>query len=564
MQKPQADKAILSYVKKIYGFALSKTKNLEQAEELSARITYEVYKTLLKKDDIYSLDSYIYRTSCNIYALFLKEMKEEQPALPEEDLAAPEDTSFSEMNERLYNEIAYLSSLQRKIVILHYFHKQNLKSIAANLNIPLGTVKWHLIEARHQMKEGFSAGEKRLFDPSQKRFLEMCNHGYLGMYKIDMSAHFSKSLSQYVAYSAYYKGKTAGEIAKDLAIPTYYIEDELEQLTENGYMTKISADKYLTDVYIEEENPEIDSKIDNLMTRYAREVCEQYMPDFLKSCENLVVENENTRDKIHIPDNDLNFFLYSAIGLLSGDKLRVKYNQNIEDFYVKRKDGGLNIATSKVGFDTSKDLNNFELNRDLTDHTIYSINRDIYPFEVWQLTSHLDTRIKQGKYWEMMLFEDYFDFFYKRPAQLTANLNDINTYIRLLEKGLIKVGVGSCELGVGSFELGVQLPTPHSQLPTPNMIVIEMKDKELASLLPKCPEKLLNKGKKLDEEIYKICKPIIPPHHHNLCRVMTQNTLSSPKMRVMIIDYLLKTKVLKPLKKEQKATVNMVMQAEKL
>jgi hypothetical protein len=53
MDKPQADRIIKDYIKPLYGFALNKTGNIAEVEELAGRITLEVYQTLLKKAENY-------------------------------------------------------------------------------------------------------------------------------------------------------------------------------------------------------------------------------------------------------------------------------------------------------------------------------------------------------------------------------------------------------------------------------------------------------------------------------------------------------------------------------
>lgn len=50
--------------------------------------------------------------------------------------------------QRLQTAIAYLSKLQRRIVIAYYFENCKQGDIASELGIPLGTVKWHLFEAK--------------------------------------------------------------------------------------------------------------------------------------------------------------------------------------------------------------------------------------------------------------------------------------------------------------------------------------------------------------------------------------------------------------------------------
>ena len=57
-------------------------------------------------------------------------------------------------------EIAYLSKLQRRIVIAYYFENHKQADIASELGIPLGTVKWHLFEAKKELKRGMDKMRK--------------------------------------------------------------------------------------------------------------------------------------------------------------------------------------------------------------------------------------------------------------------------------------------------------------------------------------------------------------------------------------------------------------------
>ena len=58
MKKKDADKKILQYKQKIYGFALSKTRDYEQAQELAQEIICEVYISLLNSENIVNYDGY--------------------------------------------------------------------------------------------------------------------------------------------------------------------------------------------------------------------------------------------------------------------------------------------------------------------------------------------------------------------------------------------------------------------------------------------------------------------------------------------------------------------------
>jgi len=71
MKKEDADRIIAEYKETIFGFAFSKEFDIDKIEEVAACIVFDVYKSLLNAEKIEYIDSYIYKTSCNIYARFV-------------------------------------------------------------------------------------------------------------------------------------------------------------------------------------------------------------------------------------------------------------------------------------------------------------------------------------------------------------------------------------------------------------------------------------------------------------------------------------------------------------
>ena len=61
MEKQKVDALIAVYLPKIYSFADKKAFSYEEAEELAAEMTAEVYRSLRKREEICSLEGYIRR-----------------------------------------------------------------------------------------------------------------------------------------------------------------------------------------------------------------------------------------------------------------------------------------------------------------------------------------------------------------------------------------------------------------------------------------------------------------------------------------------------------------------
>jgi len=70
MEKQQADKLIVEYLPKIYGFAMKKSFSFDEAEELSSDIVTEVYLSFLSANEILNIDGYVWRISEHVYSKF--------------------------------------------------------------------------------------------------------------------------------------------------------------------------------------------------------------------------------------------------------------------------------------------------------------------------------------------------------------------------------------------------------------------------------------------------------------------------------------------------------------
>jgi len=134
---------------------------VDKAEELASRITLDVYVSLLKADTVNNIDGYIYRIAHNVYARFVNEETKDRH-ISINDIEVPCENNFTvgiEKDEtfiRLRREIAHLSNIRREIVVMHYFQKLGLNEVAQKLDMPHGTVKWHLHDAKKQIKDGFN------------------------------------------------------------------------------------------------------------------------------------------------------------------------------------------------------------------------------------------------------------------------------------------------------------------------------------------------------------------------------------------------------------------------
>lgn len=240
MNRQDAEKWTTEYMKPVFSFALKRCKNAEDAEDLSQDIMVKVFVALLKRDDISDVSKFIWTVAHNCLSNYYRDNKNSFAGLPIDNFENAlfiDGTDVSgaliEQEEiaRLQSEIAYLSKQQRRIVIAYYYENKKLSEISQELNIPVGTVKWHLFEAKKELKRGMNA----MRAPNELKFnpirFDMCSFsGKIGT-KGDISNFFHSAISQNIVYSVRNEAKAIGEIADELGVSPVYVESDSPDIT---------------------------------------------------------------------------------------------------------------------------------------------------------------------------------------------------------------------------------------------------------------------------------------------------------------------------------------------
>ena len=538
MDKEYADKIITEYMEKIFGFALSKTMNTDKAEELASRITFDVYISLLKSDDINNVNGYIYRVACNVYARFVDEEVKGRRHISLDEVRIPGEHDFTldfEKDEtyiRLRKEVSYFGKIQREIVVMHYFQRLKQYEIAERLNIPLGTVKWHLHDARNQLKnklEGINNMRERINLGLNPVKLYTGHSGSASPDGKDTSYYLKKLISQNIAYAAYWEAKTITEIAEMLGVSAAFIEDEVAELEEYGFLDKVAGDKYLTNIFISEPTKEAAEDKHEIYKKYAKIICEKYVPlvfDAMKDYKSM---------NVYTPEDDFNFLMFSAISYACKHKFYLKEGANAHEskYRVKRKDGGDYIACGSVAgdFETSYDWKKYSMPNNMTR------GGDVYSIYSWQMGSgsYYDNR-KGG--WKDNLTSDYEYLYEYITGKITKTPEHADKFKRLFDKGYL-VAKGDSEYV--------------------NMVIAANCESDFNNVLPEPPEEFKKISEEFDKEIFKIEKPQYPPHMQELCRMWNTNCFAEQNLVAYILDILVNDGTLKPLTDVQKYAVNTIM-----
>jgi RNA polymerase sigma-70 factor (ECF subfamily) len=149
------------YQNRIYGMALSYTRNPEEARDLTQDSLVAVYNSLARFDQTRSLTNWVLKIA--VYHCYQYLRKSRRPAkvldLPAE-FPDPLDVQVrADQREKVLKAFDGLGEDLKMTVWLHYFLERSCKEIAEILEISLDLVKVRLFRARKVLGEILGAAE---------------------------------------------------------------------------------------------------------------------------------------------------------------------------------------------------------------------------------------------------------------------------------------------------------------------------------------------------------------------------------------------------------------------
>ena len=360
MNRENAERIITEYLKPVFGFALKRCKSIHDAEDLSQDIILKAYRALLLHDNIEDAGKFIWTVAHNALANYYRDATKNALGISLDMLAEAEDPTdlFSddtdgETVKRLQSEIAYLSKLQRRIIIAYYYENRKQSDIADELGIPLGTVKWHLFEAKKELKRGMEKmreSNELKFNPVKFSYIGL--NGSVG--KRSPGEILKSALSQNICYDVRNDVKTVAQIADDLGVSPVFVENEIENLEEYGLLMK-KKDGYIVNFLIEEPTEELLTVQDKMYKKaaevFANELFDELTASGILDDPDIICNHTDKELTMQSNDRgDRNFILWTLvpfIAALSGEKL-IDDKITFEEVAAMRPDGGHNIIHASV------------------------------------------------------------------------------------------------------------------------------------------------------------------------------------------------------------------------
>lgn len=346
MDKQTADSITTEYLQKIYGFAIKKCYSYQEAEELCAEIIKETYISLLKAEEITNIDGYIWRISQYAFSKYVsRQKKHEGISLNNIQIPYFEDFSVAEHNEEIHHlrtEIAFLTEKRRQIVYRYYYQNKSISCISSEMDLPEGTVKWHLNKARLELKEGFKMERKigRLgLNP-----ITALSFGHSGNPGSNNGPEFylEDKLNLNIVYSVYHSPKNVEEIAEELGVTPVYLTDKIQFLEENGFIVKTDGNRYTTYVEFRPETYSLEfyETVMKSKLKIAQILVEKYVPTVINAVKDI--------KDVYIPSGNYELLQSAAVFFGISNKCQIPIERDLSRYNIRTTAGGYFIAYVEI------------------------------------------------------------------------------------------------------------------------------------------------------------------------------------------------------------------------
>jgi RNA polymerase sigma factor (sigma-70 family) len=305
------------YVGAIYGYAVNRSASTNEAEDLTQDVLLAAMESFKQNPGVGDRERYLWKIAHNVYVDHVRkaqlsknqiDFSQISNALPVNDLAAINNLEDKEQFGLMRREIARLSQIRRKIIVMHYFEEQPVKKIADKLCIPVGTVKWHLSGSRSEIEKGMNivrTNGNLSMNPVKFKNISYCGNedSYGGPQQL-----LSNSIKQNILYAAYKRPMTITEIADEMGVSPPYVRDEVEILMDFNFVNEVESQKYQTNIVILEDQ---DGKtlLDDMFEKVediAKQLYNQLAAAYVEA------EPAIVNSGVYVPGNDAGYLRWTA------------------------------------------------------------------------------------------------------------------------------------------------------------------------------------------------------------------------------------------------------------
>lgn len=343
-------------IEKTYLFCRKRISDSEEAKDISQEVILAALTAIRSGKQINDFYAWYWRVAKNKVADYLK--SKQNQALPIESTTGLSIGFFEHMDklisEEEINELNYslsrLAAISREVVIRFYLKEQSVQQIAEQLNIPVGTVKRRLFQARQDIKERIVNMNK--YGKSSYSMAQIRTSWGGDVY--EPQKVFSGEIAKQICIVLRNEAMTINEIADEMGIAPIYLRQIIDDLVRVELIKKLPKEKYITNFCIFPANTY------NKADYYAQKAF--YDGGYPEKINDIIL---SLKDKITALDFYGNDFDYSYL-------MWLLYDRANWGFY----DRGI---MPMLGIENPSELNKFDEGRKYTVHGIF-----LLPEEEWE------------------------------------------------------------------------------------------------------------------------------------------------------------------------------------
>ncbi len=240
------------YSSKILNWAVKKTGNRPDGEDLAQETMLQVFNAVLRQDRIEKLENFIWKIAHHVWCNYARQLRKSNFEILDEAISdgkdftcdlADADALNTELS-RMRRKIANLSFTQREAIILHYLDGLSVAEVAKRLDTTESAITWHLFDARKKIKkelDGMKDMSSHVYRPGR---LSLGGSGMMPA-NPDTDKVNESLIKQNLCLLCYKEGKTLDELAELTGIPKPYLEFDLEWLVRREFLS-LNGRKYNT------------------------------------------------------------------------------------------------------------------------------------------------------------------------------------------------------------------------------------------------------------------------------------------------------------------------------
>ena len=150
----------------IHRLFVQRLGGVNDADDLLQETFIKVYINLHRYSTAYTFGQWVYTIARNTFIDFVRRRQDdlsidERFSSPPSTTPTPEESVISmQQRTQIEHYLERLAPRYRTLIVMRFFDEYSYEEIAANLKLPLGTVKTQIHRAREQMCRMITEGEK--------------------------------------------------------------------------------------------------------------------------------------------------------------------------------------------------------------------------------------------------------------------------------------------------------------------------------------------------------------------------------------------------------------------